>query len=87
MRRLLERDDLSLSDLKAQFSAILDQQDLLAPAMEDRLTTELTNSVLRRRDIVLATSQAKSFQEDSVVEFRSSPLVGSELFRLRQGCY
>lgn len=80
MRRLLEREDLSSTDLKTQLTAILDQQDLFAPAMEDRLTTELTNSVLRRRDIVLSTTQAKAFQEDSVVEFRSSPLVGSDLF-------
>ena len=80
LRRLLEREDLSSTDLRVQLTAILDQQDLLAPVMEDRLTTELTNSVLRRRDIVLSNTQAKAFQEDSIVEFISSPLVGSDLF-------
>ena len=59
---------------------VVDEQDLLSPVVEDRLTTELTNAVLRRRDIILSTSQVQKFQEDSVAEFRASPLVGTDLF-------
>ena len=46
-----------LEDLKQKLSIVLDEQDLLAPVVDDRLTTELTNTVLRCRDIILSTSQ------------------------------
>jgi len=51
----------------------------LSPVIEDRLTTTLTNTVLRRRDILPATGQGRQLQDNSIVDLRSSPLVGVDL--------
>ena len=80
MKRLLADESLTMDQLKQKLTVVVDEQDLLSPVVEDRLTTELTNAVLRRRDIILSTSQVQKFQEDSVAEFRASPLVGTDLF-------
>ena len=80
MKRLLADESLTMDQLKQKLTVVVDEQDLLSPVAEDRLTTELTNAVLRRRDIILSTSQVQKFQEDSVAEFRASPLVGTDLF-------
>jgi len=61
-RALLEQD-LSLEELKGCLRTILDEQDNLSPVIEDRLTTTLTNTVLRRRDIILATGQGRQLQD------------------------
>ena len=76
MRKLLTNESISAGDLKQKLSVVLDEQDLLAPVVDDCLTTELTNAVLRRRDIILSTSQVQKFQEDSVAEFRPPPWWG-----------
>ena len=57
MRKLLTDENLSSEDLKQKLSIVLDEQDLLAPVVDDRLTTELTNAVLRCRDIQPAKSK------------------------------
>ena len=80
MKRLLADESLTLEQQRQKLTVVVDKQDLLSPVVEDRLTTELTNSVLRRRDIILSTSQVQKFQEDSVAKFRASPLVGTDLF-------
>lgn len=57
---------------------------MLAPMMEDRLTTELTNTVLRRMDIVLEggplSCPSKELPGGLGRQVLSLPLVGSELF-------
>ena len=43
-------------------------QDNLVSVMENRATTLLTNTVMWRRDIVLATNQGKQLQDESIVD-------------------
>ena len=43
MKRLLADNSLYLEQLREKLTVVLDEQDLLSPVVEDRLTTELTN--------------------------------------------
>jgi len=44
----------------------------------------LTNTILRRRDILLSSSSAKHLQDENLVELRASPLDGPELLSFPQ---
>jgi len=80
----LEDDTLSRDQLRDKLRTISKMQQSLAPIVEDRLTTTLTNTVLRRRDIILSSYQAKFLQEENLVDIRASPLLGSDLLDFPQ---
>jgi len=80
----LEDDSLSKEQLRDKLKTISKLQQSLAPIIEDRLTTTLTNTVLRRRDIILSSYQAKFLQEDNLVDIRASPLLGTDLLDFPQ---
>jgi len=80
----LEDDSLSRDQLRDKLRTVSKMQQSLAPIVEDRLTTTLTNTVLRRRDIILSSYQAKFLQEENLVDIRASPLLGSDLLDFPQ---
>ena len=77
--KILENDSVSTDEVKDRLNTVFKLQDSLAPLIEDRLTTSLTNTILRRRDVILSSYQAKFLQEENIVDIRGSPLLGTEL--------
>jgi len=71
--------DLDKDRAYAILRSLVSEQEVLAPVIEDRLTTMLTNTILRRRDMLLSSSAGKQLQEDNLVELRASPLEGPDL--------
>jgi len=71
--------DLDKDRAYAILRSLVSEQEVLAPVIEDRITTMLTNTILRRRDMLLSSSAGKQLQEDNLVELRASPLEGPDL--------
>jgi len=71
--------DLDKDQAYVILRSLVQEQEVLAPVVEDRLTTMLTNTILRRRDMLLASSAGKQLQEENLVELRASPLEGPDL--------
>jgi len=71
--------DMSKEQAFTVIQSLVEEQESLAPVIEDRLSTMLTNTILQRRDILLASSSGKQLQEENLVELRVSPLDGPEL--------
>jgi hypothetical protein len=64
--------------------SITDQLKDFSPLMDDRLSTLLANTALKRRDVFLGASSAKNLKEDSVSQLRSSSLLQPELFQIHK---
>ena len=75
----LDDPSLSAEELREKLKTLSRLQESLAPLMEDRITTSLTNTILRRRDIILSSYQAKFLHDENLMDIRGSPLLGSEL--------
>jgi len=76
--------DMTKEQAFSVIQSLVEEQESLAPVIEDRLSTMLTNTILRRRDILLSSSSAKALQEQNLVELRASPLDGPELLSFPQ---
>jgi len=76
--------DMTKEQVFAVIKSLVEEQESLAPVIEDRLSTMLTNTALRRRDILLSSSSAKHLQDENLVELRASPLDGPELLSFPQ---
>ena len=62
-----------------ELKVLLDEQKEALPIMEDCLCTALTNTVLRRRDLVFRSVQVQDLSPEALVTLRSSSLTGTEL--------
>jgi len=83
LSQILE-SDMTREQAFGVLKSLVEEQESLAPVIEDRLSTLLTNTVLRRRDILLSSSSAKHLQDENLVELRASPLDGPELLSFPQ---
>jgi hypothetical protein len=64
---------------------ILNEQKEYLPLADDMLTTGLTNSVLRRRDILLKNFAPLDLSEDAITKLRSSDLASRSLLEVPPG--
>ena len=73
-RQVLDDEERSEEEKWADLDAILQTQADLEPLMEDLITTSLTNTVLRRRDLLLEQVQATYLTPENLIQLRGSPL-------------
>jgi hypothetical protein len=78
-------DTILCSDLEAdeafdRISHINNQLKAVAPLIQDRISVILSNTVLRRRDLVLRQYPCTKYKRDSIVDLRASPLTDEKLF-------
>jgi len=73
-RQVLDDEERSEEEKWADLDAILQTQADLEPLMEDLITTGLTNTVLRRRDLLLEQVQATYLTPENLIQLRGSPL-------------
>ncbi len=74
IRQVLDDEERSEEEKWGDLDAILQAQADLEPLMEDLITTGLTNSVLRRRDLLLEQVQASYLTPENLIQLRGSPL-------------
>ncbi len=65
--------------------AVVNQQKMAAPLVQDRITTLLSNVLLKRRDLTLSTFQAKALKEDTIVELRATDFLEDKIIRIPEG--
>jgi len=82
MRALMDVEDVD--ELKSHMQVVLNQQDLMAPFMEQRLLLQFSNTMLKRRDFFLASKEVQKLKPTTIQQMRASPLVGPELLSLPQ---
>jgi hypothetical protein len=73
-RQVLDDEERSEEEKWADLDAILQTQADLEPLMEDLISTNLTNTVLRRRDLLLEQIQATYLTPENLIQLRGSPL-------------
>jgi hypothetical protein len=73
-RQVLDDEERSEEEKWADLDAILQTQADLEPLMEDLITTNLTNTVLRRRDLLLDQIQAQYLTPENLIQLRGSSL-------------
>jgi len=73
-----------MDELKSYMQVLLNQQDLMAPFMEQRLLLQFSNTMLKRRDFFLASKEVQKLKPTTIQQMRASPLVGPELLSLPQ---
>ena len=62
--------------------AVINQQKQVAPLFQDRITTLLSNVLLKRRDNTLASYNAKVLKEDTLVELRSTDFLEEKVIKI-----
>ena len=62
--------------------AVINQQKQAAPLFQDRITTLLSNVLLKRRDNTLASFNAKALKEDTLVELRATDFLEEKIIRI-----
>ncbi len=65
--------------------AVVNQQKSLAPLLQDRITTLLSNVLLKRRDSTLSTYQARALKEDTVIELRATDFLEERVIKIPEG--
>jgi hypothetical protein len=72
--------DLEVDDAFEKLTDVLNQQKAVAPLIQDRISVLLSNTVLRRRDLVLKQTPRTKMKEESVIDLRATPLTQEKLF-------
>ena len=77
---MILNSDMEADEAFEKLSDVLNQQKAVAPLIQDRLSVLLSNTVLRRRDLILKQTPCNKMKEESIIDLRATSLTQEKLF-------